>query len=182
MYISAQNLDLVVLRHYTWINIKMVKLKIPALIISLIFSLTQFCIGDDVLLEIMKVVTELKEENKALAKKVNTLQELDQQKEHRIVMFESKNNKLFKYIKSLDKTLKEAQQNITESKVMQFFIFLFQCTVRPWAARALKMHVFKLGPKKFEMHVFARFLIKFSFYEKASKICAIVLMVLTFTK
>ena len=60
----------------------------------------------------------LKEENKALAKKVNTLQELDQQKEHRIVMFESKNNKLFKYIKSLDKTLKEAQQNITESKVI----------------------------------------------------------------
>ena len=58
----------------------------------------------------------LKEENKALAKKVNTLEELDQQKEHRIVMFESKNNKLFKYIKSLDKTLKEAQQNITELK------------------------------------------------------------------
>ena len=109
----------------------MVKIKIPALIISLFFSLTQFCIGDDVLLEIMKVVTELKEENKALAKKVNTLQELDQQKEHRIAMFESKNNKLFKYIKSLDKTLKEAQQNITESKVMQFLIFLFQCTVRP---------------------------------------------------
>ena len=100
----------------------MVKLKIPALIISLFFSLTQLCIGDDVLLEIMKVVTELKEENKALVKKLNTLEELDQQKEHRIVMFESKNNKLFKYIKSLDKTLKEAQQNITESKVMQFVI------------------------------------------------------------
>ena len=94
----------------------MVKFKIPVFIISLFFSLTQLCLGEDVLLEIMKVVTELKEENKALAKKVNTLEELDQQKEHRIVMFESKNNKLFKYIKSLDKTLKEAQQNITELK------------------------------------------------------------------
>ena len=117
---SPQNLNLVVLRHYTWNNIKMAKFKIPALIILLFFSLTQLCRGEDVLLEIMKVVTVLKEENKALAKKVNTLQELDQQKEHRIVMFESKNNKLFKYIKSLDKTLKEAQQNITESKVKSY--------------------------------------------------------------
>ena len=57
---SPQNLDLVVLRHYTSSNIKMVKLKIPALIISLFFSLTQLCLGEDVLLEIMKVVTELK--------------------------------------------------------------------------------------------------------------------------
>ena len=94
----------------------MVKIKIPALIISLFFSLFQLCLGEDVLLEIMKVVTELKEENKALTKKVITLEELDQEKEHRIVMFESKNNKLFKYIKALDKTLKEAQQNITELK------------------------------------------------------------------
>ena len=52
----------------------------------------QLCHGEDVLLEIMKVVTELKEENKALTKKVITLEELDQQKEHRIIMFESKNN------------------------------------------------------------------------------------------
>ena len=77
---SPQNLNLVVLRHYTSNNIKMAKFKIPALIILLFFSLTQLCRGEDVLLEIMKVVTVLKEENKALAKKVNTLQELDQQK------------------------------------------------------------------------------------------------------
>ena len=39
----------------------------------------------------------------------------------------------------------------------------YVCTVGPWAARpqaarTLKMHVFELGPKIFEMHVFARFL------------------------
>ena len=141
-FMSPQNLDLVVLRRYTWNNIKMVKIEIPALIISLFFSLNQLCCGEDVLLEIMKVVTELKEENKALAKKVNTLEELDQQKEHRIVMFESKNNKLFKYIKSLDKTLKEAQQNITELKasnkklqklkVSLFFNFLLSINLVFW--------------------------------------------------
>ena len=84
----------------------MKKLKSTIFIICLIFSLTPFCLGDEVL-EMIKSVQE----------KVDTLQELDNQKERRIVALESTNTMLVTEVQSLTMKLKEAQKNLTESKV-----------------------------------------------------------------
>ena len=84
----------------------MKKLKSAIFIICLIFSLTPFCLGDEVL-EIIK----------SLQEKVDNLQELDEQKEVRIAALESTNTMLVTEVQSLAMKLKEAQKNITESKV-----------------------------------------------------------------
>ena len=91
----------------------MSKLKSTIFVICLVFSLTQFCLGDEVL-ELIKVVQE----------KVNTLEERDQQKEERIAALETTNIELVTEVQNLGLQLKQAQKNLTESKVMMFLFFL----------------------------------------------------------
>ena len=91
----------------------MSKLKSGIFLICLILSLTPFCLGDEVL-EMVKAVQE----------RVNTLEDRDEQKELRIAALEATNTELVAEVQSLGIKLKEAQKNLTESKVMEFLFFL----------------------------------------------------------
>ena len=86
------------------------KFKNAIFVICLIFSLTPFCLGDEVL-EMIKVVQE----------EVNNLKESDQLKEQRIAALEATKIELVTEVQNLGMKLKQAQKNLTESKVMKFF-------------------------------------------------------------
>ena len=81
----------------------MSKLKNIIFITCLIFSLAQFCLGDDVIED-----------------KVNNLEESDQQKEQRIADLEAKNIELITELQNLGIKVEEAQKNnLNESTLAQ---------------------------------------------------------------
>ena len=81
----------------------MSKLKSTIFITCLIFSLAQFCLGDD-----------------NFEEKVNNLEESDQQKEKRIADLETKNIELITELQNLGIKVEEAQKNnLNESTLAQ---------------------------------------------------------------
>ena len=104
----------------------MSKLKSTIFITCLIFSLAQFCLGDDVIED-----------------KVNNLEESDQQKEQRIADLEAKNIELITELQNLGIKVEEAQKNNLNESTLAQRIANLEATNIELVAELQKLDIFK---------------------------------------